>query len=159
MQQRRSRLIIVLAIAIFGALADVGYVGAQVKASSEPAPEKAKQELLDLENHWLQVEDDPEALESILAPDFLHVLSVGIITRDDQLNYMRKHPAPHSQASKHFEDMHVRIYGSVGVVNGVVVKTDAGITRRFFFTDVFAWRDGKWMAVNAQELHPPETGH
>ena len=36
--------------------------------------EKSKQELLDLENHWLQAENDPNALESILAPDFLHVV-------------------------------------------------------------------------------------
>ena len=33
-----------------------------------PSNEKAKQELLALENHWLEVEDDPNALDSILAP-------------------------------------------------------------------------------------------
>jgi hypothetical protein len=36
--------------------------------------EDSKQELLALENRWLQVEDDPVALEGILAPDFLHVV-------------------------------------------------------------------------------------
>ena len=36
--------------------------------------EKSKQELLALENRWLQVEDDPVALEDILASDFLHVV-------------------------------------------------------------------------------------
>jgi len=30
--------------------------------------EKSKEELLELENHWLQVENDPDALGSILAP-------------------------------------------------------------------------------------------
>ena len=35
--------------------------------ASEPASaEKSKQELLDVENHWLQVEDDPAALESAM---------------------------------------------------------------------------------------------
>ena len=126
---------------------------------SEPGSvEKSKQELLDLENHWLQVEDDPAALESILAPDFLHVVPAGIITRDEKLSFMRRHPA-HDQSSKHFEDMHVLIYGNVGIVNGAVVATgkegaekSGESARKTLFTDVFAYRDGKWQAVNAQEL-------
>src|SRR5262249_4985781 len=73
-----------------------------------------------LENHWLQVEGDPAALESILAPDFLHVVPAGIITKDEQLSFMRRHPA-REQGSKHFENLHVRIYGNVGIVNGAVV--------------------------------------
>ena len=120
--------------------------------AAQGSTEKAKQELLDLENHWLQVEDDPDALQSILAPDFLHVLSIGIITRDDQIDYMRKHPSQKPAPKKHFEDMHVRIYGNVGIVNGIVVATAPETTRRTVFTDVFAYRNGKWMAVNAQEL-------
>jgi hypothetical protein len=86
--------------------------------------ETAKQELLQEENHWLQVEDDANALESILAPDFLHVVRAGIITRDEQLEYMRTHPAPRSNAVRHFEGLHVRLYGSVGIVNGAVVLED-----------------------------------
>src|SRR6516165_9588272 len=85
--------------------------------------EKSKQELLDLENHWLQVENDPNALESILAPDFLHVVPMGIITKEEQLSFMRKHPAPAQKGQRHFEDMRVRVYGNVGIVNGVVVET------------------------------------
>jgi hypothetical protein len=121
--------------------------------------EKAQKELLDLENHWLQVEGDPDALESILAPDFLHVVGAGIITKDDQLNFMRKHPAPASKQAKHFEDMHVRVYGTAGIVNGVVVASEAGTTRRTLFTDVFAYRGGKWQAVSAQELPKAEKAH
>src|SRR5262249_27934651 len=127
---------------------------AQIGQPIEPEA-RAKQELLDLENHWLGVEEDPDALESILAPDFLHVVSLGIITRDEQLDYMRKHPSPHSKAEKHFENLHVRVYGSAGIVNGVVVATEAGNTHRTLFTDVFAYRAGKWQAVSAQELLAP----
>jgi hypothetical protein len=131
--------------------------------SSHPRPaqgvtEKSKQEVLDLENHWLAVENDPAALESILAQDFLHVVPAGIITKDEQLNFMRKHPSP-EQGSKHFENMHVRIYGNgnLAIVNGMVVATTAAGTQKTLFTDVFVRRDGKWQAVNAQEL--PVTGN
>jgi hypothetical protein len=122
------------------------------QASREQGPsEKSTQELLELEDHWLQVENDPEALESIIADDFLHVVPVGIITKYEQLNFMRKHPS-HQQSSRHFEDLHVRIYGSVGIVNGAVVATNGQGAQKTLFTDVFAHREGKWRAVNAQEL-------
>jgi len=123
---------------------------------AQGAAEKSKQEVLDVENHWLQVEDDPAALESILAPDFLHVVPAGIITKDEQLSFMRKHPV-HDSGSKHFENLHVRIYGDVGIVNGMVVATRAEGTQKTLFTDVFVRRDGRWQAVNAQEL--PVSGN
>ena len=55
--------------------------------------EDSKQQLLAMENRWLQVEDDPVALESILAPDFLHVVPGEIITKEQQLQFLRQHPA------------------------------------------------------------------
>jgi hypothetical protein len=124
-------------------------------SGAQAAAEKSRQEVLDLESHWLEVEDDPAALESILAPDFLHVVPAGIITKDEQLNFMRKHPSPHP-GSKHLEKMHVRIYDNVAIVNGMVVSARAEGTQKTLFTDVFVCRDGKWQAVNAQEL--PLTG-
>ena len=46
-----------------------------------------------------------------------------------------------------------RIYGDVGIVNGVVVRTtsDGAAPRRTLFTDVFVYREGRWQAVNSQE--------
>ncbi len=75
------------------------------------------------------------------------------LPKDEQLSYMRKHPAQRPSPTKHFEDMHVRIYRSVGIVNGVVVRGEAGATYLTLFTDVFTYRQGKWQAVTAQELH------
>lgn len=117
--------------------------------------ETSRQQILDLENHWLKVEDDPDALETILAPDFLHVVPVGIITKNEQLNFMRQHPS-FERASRHFEDIHLRVYGSVAIVNGIVVATDSKGGHKTLFTDVFAYREGKWLAVNAQELPASE---
>ena len=39
--------------------------------------QKSGQKLLELEDHWLQVEDDPDALEAILAPDFIACCTCG----------------------------------------------------------------------------------
>ena len=117
-----------------------------------------KQEVLNLEDHWLQVEDDPNALQSVLAPDFLHVVPVGIISKKEQLDFMRKHPS-RDQSSKHFEDMHVRVYGNVAIVNGMVVAISGRSIQKTLFTDVFAYREGKWQAVSAQELPVAKTAH
>jgi Domain of unknown function (DUF4440) len=112
----------------------------------------AQQTLLQLERRWLEKEDDPDALETILANDFVHVLPLGFVTKAEQLRYMRTHAVPESGA-RHFEDLRVRIYGSAGVVTGIVVATGPDRkARKTVFTDVFAYRDGTWRAVNAQEL-------
>ena len=106
-----------------------------------------------LEQRWLGVEDDPSALESILADDFIHVLPMGFVTKREQIDYMRAHPAPKDATTRRFDDLRVRVYGIAGVVTGIVVATAPdGKTERTAFTDVFAFRDGRWQAVNAQEL-------
>ena len=106
-----------------------------------------------LEQRWLGVEDDPSALESILADDFIHVLPMGFVTKREQIDYMRAHPAPKDATTRRFDDLRVRVYGIAGVVTGIVVATAPdGKTDRTAFTDVFAFRDGRWQAVNAQEL-------
>jgi Domain of unknown function (DUF4440) len=121
--------------------------------------EKAKQELLAMENRWLKAENDTKSLDSILAPDFLHVVPVGIISKNEQIDFMRKHPVHSQSPERHFENMHVRVYGEIGIVNGVVVANEAGGTRKTLFTDIFVHRDGRWQAVNAQELPMAETAH
>ncbi len=113
--------------------------------------EKEKQEIIQLENHWLASVDNPQALESILADDFLHVLPTGIITKRQQLDFQRKHPRK-NPPKRSFGELTVRIYGDTAVANGIVMATNkAGATRKTYFTDVFAKRNGQWQAVNAQE--------
>ena len=78
--------------------------------------EDSKQELLALENRWLRVEEDPVALEGILASDFLHVVPGAIITKDQHLQFLREHPAGGKRPERRFEDLHVRVYGEAGIV-------------------------------------------
>lgn len=129
------------------------FLAVSCHANRKPgSAEQSKEELLKLENRWLEVQDDPVALDDIFAPDFLHVVPPGIITKDQHLDFLREHAASKQQSKKRFEDLHVRVYGEVGVVNGAVIATTNGAERETFFTDVFAYRDGKWQAVTAQEL-------
>lgn len=128
------------------------------QTSSLPSSlEKSKQELLELENNWLQGENDPDVLEGILAPDFLHIIPEGIISKSEQLSFMRKHRAPVQRGERHFENMRVRVYGNVGIVNGVAVETgNDEVNRKTLFTDVFAYLGGRWQAVSSQELPAAE---
>ena len=108
--------------------------------------------MLALENRWLQAERDPVTLEGILAADFLHVVPGEIITKEQHLQFLREHPASGRRSEKRFQDLHVRVYGEAGIVNGAVIETTDHGERKTLFTDVFAYRDGKWQAVSAQEL-------
>src|SRR5262245_47284160 len=88
---------------------------------SSIAPQRAdadaaqRQAVEALERRWLAVENDPAALEEILAEDFLHVLPMGVITKREQLEFMRSHPAPKDGSTRRFEDLRVRVYGSAAV--------------------------------------------
>ncbi len=111
-----------------------------------------------VEQRWLENEERPDVVQSILADDFIHVLSVGFISKDDHLSYLRQHPNSFPGA-KHFEELRVRIYGDVAIATGIVstLRDQNSKPKRTAFTDVFVQRSGKWLAVNAQEL-PLESG-
>jgi hypothetical protein len=140
------RVALVFASVAFALTSSVG-----PKAS--PDPMQAKQQLLRLEDQWLHGLQNPQVQEQILGDDFVHVLPMGFITKKDQLDFLRSGKQPADNLSRHFEDLRVRIYGTAGIVNGMVVATDksGAVVKKSVFTDVFAYRNGHWQAVNAQE--------
>ena len=114
--------------------------------------EKQKQALVEIENRWLHSENDPEALEKILGGDFVHALPIGFISKEEHIGYVRSRKSRAAEEKKHSEDLRVRVYGTVGIVNGIVVAEKVGAAaRKTVFTDVFVLCDGRWQAVNAQE--------
>jgi Domain of unknown function (DUF4440) len=143
------------------ALALAGFSIASVQllspAAASPAPQRSaerdRQALVELENGWLKSEHDDAALERILAPDFVHPVPTGdFLTKAQHIYYSTKYPPP--AGLKHrFENLNVRVYGDVGIVNGIVVAGDehGQEVDRTIFTDVFVYREGRWQAVNAQE--------
>lgn len=112
-----------------------------------------RQALITLENEWLSNEHNATKLESILAADFVHPVSTGdFLTKAQHIYYSSKYLPP-ANLKNRFDQMQVRLYGDIGIVNGVVVASDEhgqGVNKTVF-TDVFAYRDGRWQAINAQE--------
>ena len=112
-----------------------------------------KEALIELENTWLKGEHDDAVLERVLAPDFL--------TKSQHIYYSTRRLPP-ANLKQRFDQLNVRVYGDVGIVNGIVVTSDENGKQldRTVFTDVFAWHEGRWQAINAQEnkvveLKPP----
>ncbi len=142
-----------LALAAALALATGGWASDQ-GADGRPGPDR--QGLVTVEQEWLGAKD-ASTLERILAPDYVHVIpGAGFITREQQIAWFKSHPVPPG-VERRFEDLHERIYGDVGIVDGVVVQTtpEGAKPHRTLFTDVFVYQDGRWRAVNSEENEVP----
>jgi hypothetical protein len=137
------------AVCLFLTLISQSLAGDQVRNNG-----RDRDALIGLENEWLKNERNATELERILASDFLHPVATGdMLTRAQHIEYSSKHLPPAADRASHFENLKVRIYGDVGIVNGLVVTTHNGgnTVDKSIFTDVFVYRDGRWQAVNAQE--------
>jgi hypothetical protein len=115
--------------------------------------ESDREALIALENKWLRSEHRATELDSILASDFVHPVVTGdLLDKAQHIHFSSTHLPP-ANLQNHFDGLKVRLYGNVGIVNGLVVTTnDKGEeVRRTVFTDVFVYRDQRWQAINAQE--------
>ncbi len=124
-----------------------------ISHGTEAQPQTMEQEVRLVEQRWLENENRPDVVQTILADDFVHVLPMGFISKDEHLRYLRQHPNSFP-GTKHFEELQIRIYGDVAIATGIVstlLKPESK-PKRTAFTDVFIRRGGKWLAVNAQEL-------
>ena len=122
-------------------------------ARTTPQPPLSDQKTVEtLEKQWLAAEHERAALDTILAVDFVHPVSAGVfLTKPQHIDWAVAHPAPKDRRQQ-FDQLQVRVYGSAAVVTGMVISTDrAGHEDKTVFTDVFAKRNGRWQAVNAQE--------
>ena len=128
---------------------------ALAQSSSQPrSTEHARQTIIALENDWLAHLRDSATLERILAPDFVHAVEPGeFLSKKQHISWNVKHPLPPNHAGR-FEKLQVRLYGDVGIASGIVASSDgADRASRTLFTDVFAFRNGRWQAVHAQETN------
>jgi len=131
-----------------------GLLAVSVVRAQSPSPDNQDQAaLIALENEWLANLHNPAVLEKILASDFVHPLPTGdFVTKAQHIQFSSTHLPPPNRKQR-FDQMQVRVYGDVGVANGIVLTTDeqGRELERIIFTDVFVRRNGRWEAVNAQE--------
>jgi hypothetical protein len=114
--------------------------------------ERDRQTLIALENEWLTATDAP-TLDRILAADFVHPVPSGdFLTKTEHIEWFTKHRPP-ANLKFRFGKLDVRLYGDIGIANGSVSTSDENGKEigRNVFTDVFAYRDGYWQAINGQE--------
>src|SRR5215472_17039727 len=141
-------------VALVSILLSVGTINAGgVISIPQRTVAQDKDALIELENTWLKGEHDAAVLERVLAPDFVHPVVTGDFLTKSQHLYYSTRRLPPANLKQRFDQLKVRLYDDVGIVNGIVVTSDENGKQldRTIFTDVFAWREGRWQAINAQE--------
>jgi hypothetical protein len=108
---------------------------------------------LHIEDRWLHAKTMQEAAQ-FMASDFVGVSTRGVIEICAQ-RLARFRPAPQAPATAdHFEHMAIAFPASgVAIATGQVVATGSSGTPVYIvsFSDTFCLRNGRWLAVHAQE--------
>jgi ketosteroid isomerase-like protein len=123
-----------------------------VAAFAAPAPD---QTLVNLEAKWSKAvaAGDVAAVDAILAPDWTSQGSSGKVeTKAKTLADMKS--GVDKVASMHNHDVHARVFGDIGVVQGSDDEKSSHMGKdtsgTYTWTDVFQKRGGRWVAVASQ---------
>ena len=65
------------------------FASPRTQSQPQTQSQEMEQEVKAVEQRWLENEDRPDVVQSILADDFVHVLPVGFISKEDQLSFLR----------------------------------------------------------------------
>jgi hypothetical protein len=124
--------------------------------SQESKTESAKADIATIEDRWLHAIDisDLASIDSIHAEDFVRPApSAGVfITKSQLLNYFKSHRTS-APPTRHIENLNVTLYGNTAIARGnvVIANPSSHVVSRNLFTDVFVFRNGRWLAVSVQE--------
>lgn len=129
---------------------------AQSKRAAKPAAPTSspEQQIKALEQRWLDalIKRDQATVGDILAPEFHDTGIDGKVhTREQALAAVLDTTRP--DLTRFFGRLEVNVYdGRFAVAHGLTVLNGEKIREAHVsFTDVFVLRDGKWLAVAAQE--------
>jgi ketosteroid isomerase-like protein len=116
--------------------------------------------LVQIEQTWARSLDqrDAAALACILADEFEDVGADGKLT--DRAATLAKAAEPRAVHDE-LSDLHAHVQGDMGYIRGSATATDAQgkVVGRVRFTDVYAYREGRWQCVAGQETLLREAGH
>lgn len=91
---------------------------------------------------------DVQRFREILAPDFLCTLPDGQLI--DREQFLAQTAQPYTLSDLRAEDVHVRLLGDVAIVHArTTFALASGTPGSGQYTDVWARRDGRWVAVAA----------
>lgn len=113
---------------------------------------KTKAALIELEQNWAAAlsRHDADTVACMVAGEFEEADVDGSLhTRAQMLEHIpRRKPG-----SNRLTEMHAHVEGDFGFMRGLNEVLDASgkVVARVRFTDVFAYRDGRWQALAAQE--------
>jgi hypothetical protein len=132
-------------------------------AYAEPCPTaqiKDGSALVEAEQTWARSLEHQEtaALGCILADEFEDAGPDGNLTdRATTLAKAAEHRAVHHELS----DLHPHVQGDFGYIRGQAAAVDAQgkVVARVRFTDVYAFREGRWQCVAGHESIMSEGGH
>lgn len=116
---------------------------------NQPRTEAA---LLQLEQTWARslTEKNAEAVACLLSDEFEDAAADGSLHARSQV---LDHIPQRKPGVNHLSEMRAHLEGNFGFVRGLATLEDASgkVIARVRFTDVFAYRDGRWQALAGQE--------
>ena len=128
-------------------------------AADCPSPQaKNGNALIKIEQSWAQALEvhDAVAVGCILADEFQDVDPSGAI--HDRAETLAQ--IPHRRPGKNIlSELTPHVFGDFGYIRGLatLVNAQGGTIARVRFTDVYVYRNGRWVAVAAQESLLPEA--
>ena len=129
-------------------------------ASPCPTAPKDGSALIEAEQAWARSleHQDTAALGCILVEEFEDAGPDGKVTdRATTLAKAAEHRAVHHELS----DLHPHVQGDFGYIRGQAAAVDmqGKVVARVRFTDVYAYREGRWQCVAGHESMMSEGGH
>jgi ketosteroid isomerase-like protein len=113
---------------------------------------KDESALVQIEQSWAQALDrqDSDTVGCLLAEEFQEVDLDGMLRdRAENLASVTSRRPGRNQLS----ELRAHVYGDFGYVRGLntATDTDGKVRARVRFTDIFVYREGRWLAVAGQE--------
>jgi ketosteroid isomerase-like protein len=115
--------------------------------------------LVKLEQTWAEAlaRRDADAVGCILADDFQDTDPNGQLHDRTETLAGVPHRKP---GANQLSELDPHVYGDFGYIRGLATLIDAQgkIVARVRFTDIYIYRDGRWLAVAGQESLLPQSG-
>jgi ketosteroid isomerase-like protein len=129
-------------------------------AAACPSQPKTEAALLDLERFWAQAlqKHDADTVSCFLADEFQDAGVEGEL--NSRAATLARIPKRGPNQNR-LEDLHAHIYGEAAYVRGLNQVSDPSgkPLARVRFTDIFVYRDNRWLAVAGHETLMPDEKH